>query len=133
MTIDKVKFQAVLTAVTEAVTSVDELSDFVESADPDNQFDTTFTNIFADLVSVESWANAKILEAEQEQVMANFLAEMKVVFDKYSATISTMAFEDGYGSSYGEPGTGFLLTASLDGVTSTKEIKKGVIGSGELV
>lgn len=133
MTIDKVKFQAVLTAVTEAVTSVDELSDFVESADPDNQFDTTFTNIFADLVSVESWANAKILEAEQEQVMANFLAEMKVVFDKYSATISTMAFEDGYGIGYGEPGTGFLLAASLDGVTSTKEIKKAVIGSGELV
>lgn len=133
MTIDKLKLQIVLSAANIAGEKVSALMDVVDETDPDNQFNSTFTNIFENLESVEAWANQKLLEAEQDEVMGNFLGELKLVFDKYSATISTMAFEDGYGVGYGEPGTGFLLTASLDGVTSTKEIKKAVIGTGDLV
>lgn len=135
MTIDITKFQAVLTAVTEAATSVDELSDFVELADPDNQFDATFTNIFADLVSVEAWANAKILEAEQEQVMATFLAEMKVVFDKYSAKLEVGSSVDGYGLDYGNgtANAGVKFTATFEGTTAVKEVNKSVIVGTDLV
>lgn len=109
------------------------LGDDIDAADPENTFGVALNQILGNLSSVEAWANSKLLEVEQEQVMASFLSELKVVFDKYTAKISTVAFEDGYGTSYGEPGTGFLLTASLDSVTSTKEIKKGVIGSEDLV
>lgn len=134
MTIDKTKYEAVLVAVTGAASKVDELSDLVEIADPDNQFDAMFTNIFTDLVSVEEWTNAKILEADQEQVMNDFLMETKLVFDKYSAKLEVGGDESGYGESYGSGGTiGVKFTATLDGVTATKEINKAVIVSGDLV
>lgn len=135
MTIDKTKLEAVLIAVTGAVNKVDELSDLVEIADPDNQFDAMFTNIFADLVSVEEWANSKILEASQEEVMDNFLAEIKVVFDKYTAKIEVGNTADGYGIDYGNSASnvGVKFTATFDGVTATKEINKAAIVSGDLV
>lgn len=103
------------------------------ATDNSNDVDSDIGSITLTFHNIDQWLQGQITRTQQELVMTGFLAEMKVVFDKYSATISTMDFEDGYGTSYGEPGTGFLLTASEDGVISTKEIKKGVIGSGDLV
>lgn len=127
----KLQYEAVLSAE-------DDVSDYLHVlqtniSDTDLILSDQITLIENALVVIKNAANEKLDELAQQQVMASFLSEMKVVFDKYSATISTMAFEDGYGVGYGEPGTGFLLTALLDGVTSTKEIKKAVISSGDLV
>lgn len=135
MTIDKVKFQNVLDQATNSWTEIQALKDTVNLADPDNAFNETFLNIFTSLSEVETWANAKLLEAEQEQVMNSFLADMKVVFEKYSAKLEVGSTEDGYGKDYGNgaSSTGVKFTAMLDGVTATKEINKVVITSEDLV
>lgn len=135
MTIDKTKYEAVLVAVTGAANKVDELSGLVEIADPDSQFYLVFNNIFADLASVEEWVKAKILEADQEQVMNDFLGEMKLVFDKYTAKIEVGNTVDGYGIDYGNSASnvGVKFTATFGGVTAIKEINKAVIVSGDLI
>lgn len=128
----KQQYEAVLSAE-------DDVSDYLhvlelKVSDTDLILGDQITLIENALMVIKNASNEKLVElAEQSLVMNSFLGEMKVVFEKYSATISTMSFEDGYGNTYGEPGTGFLLTASLGSVTSTKEIKKSAIGSGELV
>lgn len=135
MTIDKVKLEAVLVAVEDASDKVQTLSVTVSAADPSNLFAETFFNIFENIEFIETWANAKILEADQEQVMNSFLAEMKVVFDKYTAKIEIGSDETGYGEAYGagEVAVGIKFTATLDGATSTKEIDKSVITGADLV
>lgn len=127
----KQQYEQVIISVNSVLSAMQGLTVVIDETDL--ILDDQLTLIDNNLLAIEATAQIKLDAIEQEQVMASFLAEMNVVFDKYSATISTMAFEDGYGVGYGEPGTGFLLTASLDGVTSTKEIKKAVIGSGDLV
>lgn len=127
----KLQYEQVIIAVNSVLSTMQGLEMCLE--DTDLNLGEQLSIIENTLLGIESTVNDKLDILAQEQVMASFLSEMKVVFDKHSATISTMAFEDGYGASYGEPGTGFLLTASLGGVTSTKEIKKAVIGSGDLV
>lgn len=135
MTIDKVKLEAVLAAATIASDKVNLLSASVGTADPDNQLNPTFINIFENIESIEAWANQKLLEANQEEVMTGFLSEMKVVFDKYTAKIEVGSAETGYGLNYGEGETavGIKLTATFDGVTSSKEINKSVIVGADLV
>jgi hypothetical protein len=135
LTIDKVKLNAVLAAADNASDYVNILSGSVMLADPDNQFNSTFINIFEGIESIEAWANQKLLEANQEEVMTGFLSEMKVVFDKYTAKIELGSTETGYGEAYGEGETavGIKLTAVLAGVTATKEINKSVIVSSDLV
>lgn len=135
MTIDKTKFQAVLTQLLIVQNATSLLGDDVDAADPENTFDVLFNSIFGNLASVEEWATNKILEADQEEVMDNFLAELKVVFDKYTAKIELGSSATGYGEAYGEGETavGIKLTATFEGVTSTKEINKSVITSVDLV
>lgn len=67
--------------------------------------------------------------------MNGFLSELKVVFDKYSAKLEVGSSTEGYGVDYGNasPDGGVRLSATLDGVTATKEINKVVIVSGDLV
>lgn len=133
--IDKQKYLDILSFAELTSTRINLLSDVVALADPAHPFNATFINMFENIESIEAWANAAIEQANQEEqnaVMNNFLAELRVVFDKYAASISTASFEDGYGTSYGEPGIGFILTATLDNVTSTKEIRKAVIVSEDL-
>lgn len=134
MTIDKAKFEAVLSQLDAVKNSTALLGDKVDSADPDNTFSVDFDVILYKFEAIEDWANQKILEADQETVMNGFLSELKVVFDKYAAKMEVGSDETGYGESYGTSGTtGVKLTATLDGVTSTKEINKAVIVSGDLV
>ncbi|MNV66456.1 hypothetical protein D3C71_1592110 [compost metagenome] len=67
--------------------------------------------------------------------MTSFLSELKVVFDKYTAKIEIGNSTTGWGMNYGEgeTATGFMLTATFEGVISTREINKSVIVSGDLV
>lgn len=134
MTIDKSKFQAVIEQITNSWTEIQALSDTVNLADAENTFADEFSQIYSNLTGVEHWANQKILEADQETVMNGFLSELKVVFDKYTAKMELGSNQSGYGTNYGgENSVGVKFTATLDGVTSTKEINKAVIVSGDLV
>jgi hypothetical protein len=97
--------------------------------------DSDITIVENALMSIASAIQGELNELAQEQVMTNFLAEMKLVFDKYTATLEVGGAETGYGLSYGEGETavGIKLTATFDGTTATKEINKSVIASGDLV
>lgn len=114
--------------------SVGVLETDAEDIDTDHTLDPAIEVIQNKLDTILDWTNAKILEAEQEQVMNSFLAEMKFIFDKYTAKIEIGSDETGYGESYGtgETAVGIKFTATLDGVTSTKEINKSVINGGDL-
>lgn len=136
MTINKQSYLDVLSFAELTSTRVNLLSDVVALADSAHPFNATFINMFENIESIEAWARAAIEQANQEEqqiVMDGFLGELKVVFDKYAAKIESAQFDTGYGTNYGEPGTGFVLTASYEGVTSTKEIKKDIIVSEDLV
>lgn len=135
MTINKIKYQEVLAQVDASTTAVTLLGDAVDNADPENTFGVLFNNIFGNLASVAAWAELKILEAEQEQVMATFLAEMKVVFDKYNAKLEVGSSVDGYGLDYGNgtANAGVKFTATFEGTTAVKEINKSVIVGTDLV
>lgn len=133
---DVTLYEAVVTKANNTQTVVDALSAAIFDADPNKvTFEPNFDAIETTINNVKAWANAKILEADQEKVMSDFLAEMKVVFDKYSAKIEIGSDETGYGESYGsgETAVGIKLTATFEGVTSTKEINKAVIVGGDLV
>lgn len=133
MTIDKAKFEEVLSQLTLTENSVIALENSAYDADAGHPFETEFTGVHQTLEDVRIWANQKILEADQETVMNGFLSELKVVFDKYATKMEVGSDESGYGESYGTGGTaGIKFTATLDGVTSTKEINKAVIVSGDL-
>jgi hypothetical protein len=138
LTINKANFQQVIAQLNSTWASVIVLDNDMEAADPENTFGVALSSIFGNLSSIEAWANAAIEQANQEEqqaVMNNFLMELKVVFDKYTASIEIGSDATGYGESYGEGETavGIKLTAVLAGVTATKEINKSVIVSGDLV
>lgn len=81
-------------------------------------------------------AQAKLDSLVQEEVMNSFLAEMKVVFDKYTAKMEIGSSGVGYGVNWGGGSTsaaGIKFTATLNDVTSTKEINKTIITSQDLV
>jgi len=97
--------------------------------------DSDITTAENALMSIASAIQGKLDELAQEQVMTNFLAELRLVFDKYTAKIEIGSTSTGYGESYGEGETavGIKLTATFDGTTATKEINKSVIVGGDLV
>lgn len=133
MTIDKTKYQAIIEQADFTEGNVSDLEVLTQAVG--NPYESEFTGIYATFDDIRIWANQKILESEQEQVMTTFLAEMKVVFDKYTAKLEVGSSTDGYGVDYGN-GTvnaGVKFTATLDGVTATKEINKTVIVGSDLV
>lgn len=85
-----------------------------------------WTNLHLNLDIIITWVNQAIeaigdgTEEPNITIMQQFLAELKVVFDKYAAVIERLDPE-GYGSSYGGASV-FRLTATLDGVTETKDV-----------
>lgn len=132
---DTTLFEAVITQAIATQNTVDTLTGSIYIADPTEiGFETQFDAIATTIDNVKAWATQKILEADQEEVMTNFMAELKVVFDKYAAVMEIGSVESGYGQSYGgSEGVGVKFTATLDGVTSTKEINKAVIVGSDLV
>lgn len=136
--IDKQKYVDILSFAELTSTRINLLSDVVSLADSAHPFNATFISMFENIESIEAWAQSYIEQANQEQqnaVMNNFLSELKVVFDKYSAKIEIGSDTTGYGEAYGtgETAIGIKLTATFEGTTATKEINKSVIVSGDLV
>ena len=134
MTIDKAKFEGALAQIGLTEDSVIDLENSTHDADANDPYEEEFTSVHTLFSNIRQWANQKILEANQEQVMNGFLSELKVVFDKYAAKLEVGSSESGYGSSYGTGETvGVKLTAVLDGITASKEINKSVIVGSDLV
>lgn len=132
---DTTLFEAVITQANGFQVSMDTLVESIYTADTTViQFEPQFDAIQDTIDNVKAWATQKILEASQEEVMTNFMAELKVVFDKYAAIMEVGSVESGYGQSYGgSEGIGVKFTASFEGTTSTKTINKSVIASADLV
>lgn len=127
-------YEAVVTKANNAQSVLDTLSEAIFTADPTEvSFEPDFDAIETTINNVKLWANHKILEADQEKVMDDFLRELKVVFDKFTAKIEFTGQSDGYGETWG--GTtlvGVKFTATLGHVTSSREINKTIITSEDL-
>lgn len=131
---DTTLYQAVITQADVAFNEFNSLDAAINTADPlETGFDTQFDQIESTLNNVKAWANQKILEVNQEEVMTNFMAELKVVFDKYSAQMEIGDVATGYGTNYGGGASvGVKFTATFEGVTSSKEISGAVIVGADL-
>jgi hypothetical protein len=129
----KAQYEMVITDVDSTLTSLHTLEASIDLTDL--ILDGQITVAENALLAIISSAQEKLDLIEQEEVMDNFLAELKVVFDKYTAKIELGSTETGYGLNYGEGETavGIKLTATFEGTTATKEINKSVIVSGDLV
>jgi hypothetical protein len=121
---DITNYEAVITKASETQASLDLLTSAIFTADPNEMmFEPSFDSIDDVLNSVKTWAQGKIDEAEQGVVMDNFLAELKVVFDKYSASMEIGNSESGYGENWGNVNlVGIRFTVNFDGVVAIKEI-----------
>lgn len=130
----KEDYQKVITDVGFTLSSLQALETSLATASM--SMDTELSLIENTLLSIETAAQAKLDNLVQEEVMNSFLAEMKLVFDKYTAKMEIGSSGVGYGESYGAASTssaGIKFTATLNGVTSTKEINKTIITSQDLV
>lgn len=134
MTTDITNYEAVITKASETQASVDLLTSAIFAADPNEMmFEPSFDLVDETLNAVKFWALNKINEAEQEVVMNSFLAELKLVFDKYSASMEVGSNETGYGMNYGGgTSVGVKFTATYEDVTGVKEINKAVIVGSDL-
>jgi hypothetical protein len=132
---DITNYESIITAANNTQAQLDTLATNIYAADSsETQFEVRFAAVEDTLNAVNAWAQGKIDEAEQEVVMDAFLAELKVVFEKYSAIMEVGSDSSGYGTSYGGgQSVGVKLTATLEGVSSMKEINKAVIVGADLV
>lgn len=128
----KIQYEMVITDADSTLTSLHTLEAAIDQTDL--ILDGQVTVAENALLAIISSAQDKLDLIEQEEVMDNFLAEMKVVFDKYTAKIELGSTETGYGENWGGAGTtGVKFTVTFEGTTATKEINKSVIVSGDLV
>jgi len=130
----KEDYQKVITDVGFTLSSLQALETSLAAASM--SMDTELSLIEDTLLSIDTAAQAKLDRLAQEEVMNSFLAEMKLVFDKYTAKMEIGSSGVGYGESYGAASTsssGIKFTATLNDVTSTKEINKTIIISQDLV
>jgi len=78
----------------------------------------TLTNVISTL---QSFVTTNLNAIGGQDVVEDFIAELKVLLDKYTASIAITDSEGGYGVGYGEGGTpSITFTASLDGATGSK-------------
>lgn len=128
----KEDYQKVIIDVGFILSSLEALETSLTSANMD--MDTYLSVIEDSLLAIDTAAQDKLDIIKQEGVMEGFLSEMKIVFDKYAARMEVGSSESGYGISYGTgEAVGIKLTATIEGVTGTKEINKSVIISEDLV
>lgn len=129
----KEDYQKVITDVGFTLSSLQALETSLAAASM--SMDTELSLIEETFLSIDTAAQAKLDNLAQEEVMNSFLAEMKLVFDKYTAKMEIGSSGVGYGTNYGgnTPGAGIKFTATLNGVESTKEINKTLITSQDLV
>lgn len=129
----KLQYEAVLLAESDVSDYLHSLNTYI--ADTDLILSDQVTLIENALVVIRNAAQEKLDQLAQEQVMLGFLAEMKLVFEKYGAKIEFTPEADGYGEDYGNASTEstVTITATFDGVTALREIEGNSITSGELV
>lgn len=78
----------------------------------------TLTNVISTL---QSFVTTNLNALEGQEVVNEFIAELKVLLYKYTASISITDSEGGYGVAYGEGGSpSIALKATLDGITGSK-------------
>jgi hypothetical protein len=130
----KQTYEQVITDAGATIMSLHTLGSSV--VETDLELSTNLITIEDNLISIVSAAQAKLDTLAQEEVINSFLAEMKVVFDKYTAKMEVGSSGVGYGMTWGGGSTsaaGIKFTAILNGVESTKEINKTIITSQDLV
>lgn len=130
----KEDYQKVITNVGFTLSSLQALETSITAASM--SMDTELSLIEDTLLSIDIAAQTKLDELAQEEVMSSFLAELKVVFDKYTTKMEIGSSGVGYGQNWGGGSTsaaGIKFTATLDNVISTKEINKTIITSQDLV
>lgn len=129
----KQQYEQVIISVNSVLSTIQGLTVVIDETDL--ILDDQLTLIDNNLLAIEEAAQIKLDVIEQEQVMASFLAEMKVVFDKYSAKLEVGSSVDGYGLDYGNgtANVGVKFTATFEGTTAVKEINKSVIVGTDLV
>lgn len=134
----KQEYQNILTEVNAIEQSVITLDSNLTTIDNSNLVIDDVANILISITDIQAWASAAIEQAiqeEQNSVMNNFLAELKAVFDKYSAQMEVGSNDTGYGTNYGggTSSVGVKLTATFEGTTAIREINKAVIIGADLV
>lgn len=136
MTINKAAYEAILAKAIESETTLNLLETSIE-ATGELAYQPVFDGFSIELDSIKVWAQSYIEQAiqeEQNSVMNNFLAELKAVFDKYSAQMEVGSNDTGYGTNYGGgTSVGVKLTATFEGTTAIREINKAVIVGADLV
>lgn len=136
MTINKAAYEAILAKAVESENTLDLLETSIE-ATGELAYQSVFDGFSTELDSIKVWAQGYIEQANQEEqqiVMDGFLAELKVVFDKYTAKIEIGSTTGGYGESWGGGASvGVKLSATFEGTTATKEINKSVIIGTDLI
>lgn len=136
MTINKSTYEAILAKALESETTLNLLETSIE-ATGELAYQPAFDGFFIELDSIKVWAQSYIdqaIQEEQNAVMNNFLAELKLVFDKYAAQMEVGSNATGYGINYGGgTSVGVKLTATLEGTTAIREINKSVIVGTDLI
>lgn len=133
----KQEYETFLQNVNIIETSVLDLDDALIGADNRDDIEQDIGNLVISVHNIETWLNTQIARTAQEEqnaVMNNFLAELKVVFDKYAAQMEVGSNDTGYGTNYGGgTSVGVKLTATFEGTTAIREINKAVIVGADLV
>lgn len=134
VTIDKTSYQVVQAQITATQVQINDLGIDVAACENSADITNQLGIIQGGINAIDTWAQGYIDQADQQFVMASFLSELKVVFDKYTAEIEVGSDTEGYGLSYGGGSqVGIKLTATLNGLTVSKEINKAVIVGSDLV
>ena len=115
--------------------SLAEAEGLVIPAEVDAALDATLLN----LDTILTWVNQAIadgtVEEPQINVMQAFLAELKTVFEKYSAVLRIIDGSGGYGEGYGEGTTDviqFTVTDPVSGQVTTKEFIQTSLSAADL-
>lgn len=106
------------------------------------EVDTALDSILVDLNTILTWVDLAIQTIEdggntgEIGVMQAMLAELKAVFEKYSAVLSVIDGTEGYGEGYGEGSADviqFTVTDPVSGQVTTKEFIQTTLSAVDLV
>ena len=103
------------------------------------EVDDAYAALNVNLGIIYTWVLQAIedgtVEEPEMQVMASFLAELKLVFEKYSATLRIIESADGYGLDYGGSGAENVIqfTVSRDGTTEVKDFIQTSLIAADLI
>jgi len=138
------QYQNVKDQANTLLSSVNELQNRLSLVSPPEDVSEAVQALLTNIQYVVSWTDAQMSQTPPQEltVIEQFLAELKVVFEKYSAILTVVGQDGGgygiqYGESYGESGTagatGIKLTATLNGVTESKTYSKTTLTKDDLL